>query len=161
MGWTKRQYVVEALEILGLASYVYDLQPENYISALRKLDGMLSTWNANGVRIGWQIPKNPENSELDAQTNVPDYANEAIYTNLAIRLAPVYGKIVSPELSMMAKSSYSTLMNRCAYPVSERRYPANSLAGAGHKTWRSSRDNFTSQPADTLNAGDDATIIYE
>ena len=33
MSWTKRQYIVDAFEEIGLASYVYDLQPEQLQSA--------------------------------------------------------------------------------------------------------------------------------
>ena len=33
MSWTKRQIVEQALEELGLASYVFDMQPEQVESA--------------------------------------------------------------------------------------------------------------------------------
>ena len=36
MSWTKRQIVEQALEELGLASYVFDMQPEQVESAKRK-----------------------------------------------------------------------------------------------------------------------------
>ena len=77
MGWTKRQFVLQAFEEIGLASYVYDLTPEQLNSALFKLDAMMGTWNGKGIRIGYPTPGDPESSDLDAQTNVPDSANEA------------------------------------------------------------------------------------
>ena len=30
MGWTKREYVEQAFEEIGLASYVFDLTPEQF-----------------------------------------------------------------------------------------------------------------------------------
>ena len=48
MGWTKRQFVAQAFEEIGLASYVFDLTPEQLQSALRRLDTMMAAWNALG-----------------------------------------------------------------------------------------------------------------
>ena len=51
MGWTKRQYIEQAFEEVGLAAYVFDLTPEQLQSALRKLDAMMAEWNAKGLRL--------------------------------------------------------------------------------------------------------------
>jgi hypothetical protein len=45
VAWTKREFVVQAFSEIGLASYVYDLQPEQLQTALNRLDSMLATWN--------------------------------------------------------------------------------------------------------------------
>mgnify|MGYP003525752305 CR=1 FL=1 len=55
MGWTKRQFVTQAFEEIGLAAYVFDLTPEQLQSALRRLDSMMASWNAKGIRLGYQI----------------------------------------------------------------------------------------------------------
>ena len=87
MGWTKRQFVEQAFEEIGLATYTFDLSPEQMQSALRRLDAMVATWNGAGIRIGYPLPSSPQDSDLDTETNVPDMSNEAIYTNLAIKIA--------------------------------------------------------------------------
>ena len=51
MGYTKRQFVTAALEEIGLASYVFDLQPEQLQSALRRLDAMISEWNGKTFNV--------------------------------------------------------------------------------------------------------------
>lgn len=56
MGWTKRQFVTQAFEEIGLASYVFDLTPEQLDSALRRLDTMIASWNALGIRLGYPLP---------------------------------------------------------------------------------------------------------
>ena len=56
MGWTKRQFIEQAFEEIGLAAYVFDLTPEQLQSALRRLDAMMAGWNTNGIRIGWPMP---------------------------------------------------------------------------------------------------------
>jgi hypothetical protein len=53
MGYTKRQFISAAFEEIGLASYVFDLQPEQLQSALRRLDAMMADWNAKGIRLGY------------------------------------------------------------------------------------------------------------
>ena len=103
MSWTKRQFVVQAFEEIGLASYVFDLSPEQMDSALRRLDSMMAAWNAKGIRLGYPIPGNPQDSSLEEKTGVPDSANEAVYMGLAVRLAPGFGKVVSPDTKSAAK----------------------------------------------------------
>jgi len=64
MSWTKRQFITQAFEEIGLAAYVFDLTAEQLDSALRRMDSMVAGWNANGVRIGYPLPGSPEDSDL-------------------------------------------------------------------------------------------------
>lgn len=159
MGWTKRQFVTQAFEEIGLAAYVFDLTPEQLQSALRRLDSMMASWNAKGIRLGYPIPSSPDDSDLDEQTNVPDSANETIYTNLGVRLAPSFGKTVSPDLKSIAKAGYDTLMSRAAMPP-EQQLPGTMPSGAGNKPWRTYDDPFLRQPSDPVLAGQDGPIEF-
>lgn len=159
MGWTKRQFVLQAFEEVGLASYVYDLTPEQLNSALFKLDAMMGTWNGKGIRIGYPLPTSPNNSDLNTQTNVPDSANEAIYTNLATRIATGFGKTVSPETKSTARAGYEVLLSRAAMPM-EMQMPGTMPSGAGNKPWNV--DNpFLDPPKDPLLAGQDSAIDFD
>jgi hypothetical protein len=159
MGWTKRQFIEQAFEEIGLASYVFDLTPEQLQSALRRLDTMIAAWNALGIRIGYPLPSSPQFSDLDAQSEVPDSANEAIITNLAIKLAPSYGKQVMPDTKATAKETYNTLLSRAAMPM-EQQMPATMPSGAGNKPWRVYDNPFLRPPVDPVNAGPDGPIQY-
>ena len=159
MGYSKRQFVSAALEEIGLASYAFDMQPQQLESALRRLDAMMADWNAKGIRLGYPIPSSPQDSDLDEQTNVPDSSNEAIYTNLAIKLAPSYGKQVMPDTKATAKESYNTLLSRAAMPM-EQQLPSTMPAGAGNKPWRVYDNPFIRPPADPVLAGQDGPIEY-
>jgi len=101
MGYTKRQFISAAFEEIGLASYVFDLQPEQLESALRRLDAMMADWNAKGIRLGYPLPSSPQDSTLDEETLVPDSAYEAIICSLGIRLAPSFGKQVMIETKLL------------------------------------------------------------
>lgn len=161
MSWTKRQFLEAAFEEIGLASYTYDLQPEQLESAMRRMDAMLATWNNKGIRLGYPIPSSPENSNLDDETNVPDAANQAIILNLAIQIAPSYGKTVSPDTKMLAKDAYRGLLNISTKP-DEMQLPGTMPRGAGNKPHQGVHDNeFRPSPADPLLVGDDGTLDFE
>mgnify|MGYP000165071707 CR=1 FL=1 len=115
MSWTKRQFVDQAFEEIGYASYTFDLEPEQLQAAMRRLDSMMATWNGRGIRVGYPLPATPGAGDLDDLTDVPDYANEAIYLNLAIRIAPTVGKAVSRETKVAAK--FYSLFERYNGPI--------------------------------------------
>jgi len=162
MGWTKRQFIEQAFEEIGLAAYVFDLTPEQLQSALRRLDAMMAGWNANGIRIGWPMATQPDDASLDTDPKAPDVANEAIYLNLAIRLAPGFGKTISTETKADADAAYSNLLNQTSAPTPERQYPNTLPRGQGSKPWRSRNSNpFLPNPDTPLQAGEDDYIDFE
>jgi len=160
MGYSKRQFVQAAFEEIGLASYVFDLQPEQLQSALRRLDAMMAEWNGKGIRLGYPLPSSPQFSDLDEPSEVPDSANEAIITNLAVRIAPSYGKTVSANTQITAKNSYNTILSRAVQP-GQQQLPATMPAGAGSKIWRGNGGPFIRSPADHVDAGPDGPIQYD
>ena len=159
MGYSKRQFVAAAFEEIGLESYVFDLQPEQLQSAMRRIDAMMADWNGKGIRLGYPLPNSPQDSDLDEPTLVPDWANEAIITNGAVRLAPGYGKVVMPETKAVAKDSYNTLLQRAAMPP-EQQLPATMPAGAGNKPWRVYDNPFIRPPVDPVDAGPDGPLQF-
>ena len=159
MGYSKRQFVAAAFEEIGLASYVFDLQQEQLQSAMRRIDAMMADWNGKGIRLGYPLPNSPQDSDLDEPTLVPDWANEAIITNGAVRLAPGYGKVVMPETKAVAKDSYNTLLQRATMPP-EQQLPATMPAGAGNKPWRVYDNPFIRPPVDPVDAGPDGPLQF-
>ena len=155
MGYSKRQYVEAAFEEIGMANYVFDLQPEQLESAMRRLDAMMAEWNAKGIRLGYPMPSSPQQSDLDEQTYVPDSANQAIITNLAMRIAPGYGKQVMAGTMATAKSSYNTILSKATFPT-EKQFPDTLPSGAGNKPWM--YDVFLPGPEDQVLAGQDGPI---
>ena len=158
MGYSKRQFVTAAFEEIGLASYVFDLQPQDLETALRRLDAMIAEWNAKGIRLGYPIPGSPQFSDIDAQSEVPDSANEAIICTLAMRLAPGFGKTLNALTASTAKMGYNTLLSRAAMPMVQQ-FPRTLPAGAGQKPWRWD-DPYMPQPIDPVTAGPDGPIQY-
>jgi hypothetical protein len=159
MGWTKRQFIEQAFDEIGLASYAFDLGPEQMQSALRRLDTMMAAWNALGIRLAYPLPSSPQDSDLDEDTLVPDSAYEAIICSLGIRLAPSYGKQVMIETKTTAKQGYDILLQRATFPL-EKQLPATTPSGAGNKPWRVTDNPFVRPPYLPVNAGPDGPIEY-
>lgn len=160
MGYTKRQFIEAAFDEVGLAAYTFDMQPEQYQGALRKLDAMMADWNGRGVRLGYPLPLSPQDSDLDTQTGVPDRANQAIITNLACRIAPSFGRQVMPATMASARESLSTILISAAMP-GQMQYPGTMPAGAGNKPWSRQADPFLPRPVEPLLAGQDGPFEFE
>ena len=160
MSYTKRQFITGAFEEIGMAAYVFDLQSEDLQFGLRRLDAMMAQWNAAGVRLGYPLPSTPNSSDLDEVTGVPDSANEAIITNLAIKLAPSFGKTVSLETKATASTGYNTLLSRAVMP-NEMQLPGTLPLGAGNKPWRENNGEFVTDPETSVDAGPDGILEFE
>lgn len=155
MSWTKRQIIQQAFDEIGLAPYVFDLTADQLESALRRLDSMISMWDSKGVRLGYPLSSSPQNSDLDSATNMPDIAVEAVFLQLAIRIAPSYGKVVSAETKAAAKQAYDSLLVLFATPP-EMHIPSGFPIGAGYKTY-STDDPFTSRE-EPIHVGGDSVL---
>lgn len=160
MGWTKGEFVIAAYGEIGLASYVYDLDAEQLQPALNRLDAMLAAWNAKGIRVGYPISSSPSNSDMDTPTSVSDAATEAIYLNLALRLAPSVGKTVSLETKENARSAYLSLLHKVVGTPSARKMPGTMPAGAGNRRWRSNSNPFLDAPDSTIDAGTSGELEF-
>lgn len=155
---TKRQLIEAAHAELGLADYVFDIPSEQMQLALRRLDGMMAEWNGAGLRLGYVIPGSVEGGDLDTEAGVPDSAWEAIVLNLAIRLAPSFGKQVAQETKAEAKRGYNMLLGKVLpNEMSLGRIPA----GAGNKPWRWNLDPFLEPQGDPLQVGPDGDLEFQ
>jgi len=159
MGYSKREFIDAGYEEIGMASYTFDLEPEQYQGALRTLDAMMAEWNAKGIRLGYPIPSTPDGGDLTEASTVPDSANQAIITNLAIRLAPKHGKTVSIETKVAAKSAYNALLSIACLP-NEMQLPAMP-AGAGNKPIPMNREAFLPAPTPSIEVGPDHILTLE
>lgn len=157
MSWTRRQLIEQAFEEIGIGSG-FTLAPDMLDSARQRLDAMMATWNGMGIRVGYPLTSSTL-SDLDTDTAVPDSAVEAIYTNLAIKIAPTYGKQVAPETRVNARAAYGVLLQRAVTPTSMQ-FPETLPYGAGNQPWRYAITPFFPQPTDPIDAGADGEIEF-
>lgn len=132
MTWTKRQLIEGAFNELGLGSYTFDIQPDQQQAALRQLDSMVSTWKYKGVSLGYVYPTPTVPSDLDTNSGILDDYAEAIILNLAIKIAPSFGKTLQVETKISAKMAYDAILAVAAMP-GEMSLPKTLPSGAGNK----------------------------
>jgi len=143
MGYTKGDLVEAALTEIGIAGDEFDVVPEQMEKDMRRLDSMMAEWVNQGILLSYPTNSSPNTSEEGTDSNIPDIAIEAVVTNLALRLAPSYGKQVQPDTRITAKNSMTYLVGVIAKPL-ERRLPGMPK-GAGYKN---TRYPFTVHPED-------------
>lgn len=143
--WTKRQLVNEAYSELALQGYEFDTSPEEVQTALRRLDTMMATWEGKGIQVGYAFPASPDDSNPDTPSGLPDGAVEAVYLNLAIRLAPGNGKPIGMDTKKSAADGYATLLRAAAMPP-QQPLPNTMPRGAGNKPWRTLTSPFYPRP---------------
>jgi hypothetical protein len=145
MSWSKREIIEQAFNEIGLSGYIFDLSPEQLQTALRQLDSMMAMWASKGIQLGYPVPVHPNDSQLDQDSFVPLTANEAVYLNIGVRIAPGFGKAAPQETRALAKMAYDTLLIQAATPR-ERQMPETMPRGAGQKPWRTIDNPFVSPP---------------
>lgn len=159
MSWTKRQLIKQAYAAIGIASYDFDLSAEQLQDALQALDAFMAMLNGKGVRLAYPLPSGALGSDLDEDSGIPDRAIEAVYLGLAIRLAPMEGKTVSPDTKAAAAQAMVRLMS---LPIPQMQLDALAVpAGSGNVRWNygwgpmldPARDPITAGPDSELNLG--------
>lgn len=157
MSWTKRELVLQAFAEIGLPYYSYDLKPEQLQTALNRLDSMMASWNADGLRLGYALASSPSTTDLDQDSGLPDAANLAVYSNLAILVGSAIGKVASDQLKKTARESYNALSAKFVQ-VPQRLRPSDIPAGAGNKPWRIYGDPFLPPSPEPLTTGLDGDV---
>jgi hypothetical protein len=159
LSFTKREFVEQAMAEIGLAVSVFDLQAEDLERGCQRLDTMMAEWNGRGIRVGYPM-NNPTDVDPDTDTGVPDYANEAIIANLAIRLAPAFGRKVMGETKSSAAQGLISLRARTATPPLMQ-YPSTLPVGAGNKPWRNTNNPFFEPDTNEIEVGPDGVLDLE
>ena len=73
---TKQSLVNRAFSNIGIASYVFDISPEEIQDAVTRLDDMMAEWDGQGIRIGYVLLANEIPSDPADESNVPDKSEQ-------------------------------------------------------------------------------------
>lgn len=161
MAYKKLDIVDLAFQEIGIASYEFDLNPQETNGALRQLDVMMATWNRRGIRLGYPIPSSPNNSDLDQIIDIPDNAFEAMYLNLAVRISTGFGKQLAAETRIAAHKTYQELLSSQITPIEQALDYRAVPSGAGNKSWRYNEDPFLSKAKTSLTTGSNQVLEIE
>lgn len=151
MSYTKKEFIISALSELGLGESVFDFQDGDLSYALERLDAMILQWTSNGIAISYPAASSPGDSSLATDSNVPSKYNEAVITNLAIKIGPSFKIAISRETKVAANKSYNILLRDAANSkLVTKQYPKELPIGAGNKPWRNNNNPFYQNPDDPL-----------
>lgn len=128
---TRRDIIYQAYGELGLAEYNFDISPEELGTARRRLDSMMAQWETI-VSIGYYMPSNPDDSDVDDETNLAQGVVDAAALNLAIQLAPGLGKTPSALTMVGAKNGKNAVLAQYAV-IPRKQYSGNLPVGSGNK----------------------------
>lgn len=104
MNNTKGSIINDAYSRLRISGLTVDPTPEDMEIGLSRLENMMSTLEARDVRLGYLFEDMPDPS---TEHGVDGEHWEMMAANLAVRLAPDFGKAATQDLLLRAKSSMS------------------------------------------------------
>ena len=139
-GVLKREIIQQAYAECGQAGYEWELTPEEYDVALRRLDALLAEWRgAYGVELGYNFPALGGGSPED-ESGLANTAVQVVVGMLALRIAPTIGKTISAETRAILASSFAAM--RSAFNCPPRvRLDNRTPAGAGNRGYGYGRRN--------------------
>lgn len=139
MALTKRDIVDQAFEEIGLGPYQYDIQPEDRETGLKRLDNLMAEWASKGIETGYPVAFDPGQSDLDQDSGLSAAMVRGIVAQVAVDIAPGYGKTVSPDTKVTASTGYKNALRMSVTVPNKAINTRLTPAGAGNKNrWRHS-----------------------
>lgn len=128
-GGRPKQTIIEmAFEELTISGFEFDITPDEVAKALRRLNVLMAELPV----IGYNFPLEEDGSAAEA-SGLLETDVQAVVALLAIRLAPMIGKTLSPEFRSAANRSMSVL--RAKYTkIAELDYAPLTVRGAGARS---------------------------
>lgn len=129
-----------ACEYVRVKKLGYNIVDEELDICINTLIDLMTAWDAAGRALGFA---KPTSGTSDIRT--PDWAGKAIKTNLAIDLAPKFGKQIHPALPKIAKDALQEL-DSFLIVYRDILLPETLPKGAGNHTLYYNRDQFFRDP---------------
>ena len=141
MTWTKREILNGAFAEIGMAEYIFDLQPEDLQDALNRLDAFIAQWEGEGIVTGYTVVDDPATISIDGDSGISSTLVLPVIHNLAVQIAPSYGKIPTPATAAMARKGYSAALRTVAVPAKNANITVTP-AGSGQQRNYSHYDDY-------------------
>lgn len=101
---TANDVIFAALRKLRVVDAQGTVEPSQFVTACELMNDMLTRWEADGTAMGWANVSAPEDV-----CNFPDENKLAVVYNLALFLAPEYGKQIEPAMASAAVAMKAAL----------------------------------------------------
>lgn len=107
---TKGDIVRQAFQHLRISGLTNKATPEDTQLALQTLESMLLAWTNKGLNLSWNKSDNFVDPDPQEDSGISDADYEAIYVNLAVKLAVPFGKPPT-QLDSFARELYAGLFS--------------------------------------------------
>lgn len=115
----------------------------NLDNGLTSLNEMMAEWDQLNIRLGYLNP-----TTIDGDTGLPDYSLAAVKYNLALRLASITEKPLTPALVSTAKESYDNLIRQTVTDGIFTIYPDILPIGQGNERCRTNYNKYFENTAE-------------
>lgn len=124
---TALQIVNSAAEKIGVKTAEIPLEADDYRVIFEEMNDMLSEWADSNI-----TPTFSDVTNSTDTVDVPRDAIGAVKSMLAVRIAPIFQKTISPGLATSASVAYNRLLASSVYigPVA---YPDTMPMGSGNE----------------------------
>ena len=121
-------------EECGRAGYEFDRTSSEDASALRRLDALMSEWQAQGIYLNYNFPAVLGQSQPTDAAGVPDAVVNTVALAGALRIAPGMGKTLSPETRKALADGIAFVRAETA-TIPSALFPRTTPSGLGNKPW--------------------------
>ena len=123
---TALEIVTAALRLLEVQTTESPVEAPEAVDGLEALNDMMNEWNVDGIDVGY------ESLEVPSDILYVDLGSVgAIKSNLAVYIAPEYGRVVTPELLKRAKTGKASL--RGSLKLNPAQFPDTLPVGSGNE----------------------------
>jgi hypothetical protein len=148
---TALQIIEDAFDSLEIKSAEVDLETDEINNGIRRLNRMMTAWAQQGINLSYTKIEN--SSDI---VTIPDWAEEAVVSHLAIRLAPSFGVTATPSLVAIASESFKYLRENTV-DLGEVNFPTTLPVGAGNN-YINDENFFTDSSESTIQTNDDSDL---
>lgn len=131
----KRKIVEMAFSKCGMAGYEFGRTPEEVADALNHLDALMAEWEVAGLALGY-LPASYGSGDPDQLSGLAASTLNAVSSHLALLIAPLMGKTLSPEAQTNLSRSMALLRAQSAtVPSMPRRGDVRGAGSRGRGTF--------------------------
>ena len=135
MSVSANDIIKPALSKIGVRNSEVALTATQTTDAIAELNDMMTQWDSTSLPLGYTIV-----SKGTDIITTPDWSHGAMKSNLSARLAPEYGKEISPTLGAQILSDFNALLLRIV-EAPEVFFPDTLPLGSGNQRNESRNQN--------------------
>lgn len=113
---------------LGITTRTQAASPEQIADIIDFMDMWASSQNAIGRRIGYNFT----DSKPEAESGIPSWAEQGVWSSVAVLMCPYYEKQATPELMASQRVGMSTIYNE-TIELQKTQYPNRMPIGSGNR----------------------------